>query len=155
MARAHVDIELRWGDQDAYGHINNVVYSRLLEEARTRIFWQGSGRERTGLDEHFRDEGPGGVMLLVANQQIEFLRVLEYGPAPVTIDVWIGKLGGSSIEIHYEVVDGSAPDRTIVARAISTIVFVDGRTMRPSRMSREAREALEAWSDEPIQMRRG
>ncbi len=25
---------LRWGDMDAYGHANNTVYVRILEEAR-------------------------------------------------------------------------------------------------------------------------
>ena len=31
-------LELRWGDMDAYGHINNVTQMRLLEEARVRAF---------------------------------------------------------------------------------------------------------------------
>lgn len=43
MARAKVDIQLRWGDEDAYGHINNVAFLRYLEEARVRILWSGSG----------------------------------------------------------------------------------------------------------------
>lgn len=30
-ARYAVDIPLRWGDMDAFGHINNVAYVRLLE----------------------------------------------------------------------------------------------------------------------------
>ena len=31
-------LELRWGDMDAYGHVNNVTQLRLLEEARVRAF---------------------------------------------------------------------------------------------------------------------
>src|SRR5690625_6644705 len=31
-------IELRWGDMDAYGHVNNVTQLRVLEEARVRAF---------------------------------------------------------------------------------------------------------------------
>ena len=67
MSRAHVDIELRWGDQDAYAHINNVTYARFLEEARVRVFELGSARERTGMERHFRGDGTSGLKTLVAN----------------------------------------------------------------------------------------
>ncbi|HIZ99270.1 MAG TPA: thioesterase family protein, partial [Candidatus Janibacter merdipullorum] len=36
--RFSTDVVLRWGDMDAYGHVNNVQYHRLLEEARVRAF---------------------------------------------------------------------------------------------------------------------
>ncbi|WP_125098393.1 acyl-CoA thioesterase [Leucobacter chromiireducens] len=154
MARTHIDLELRWGDQDAYGHVNNVAYARFLEEARVRTFWLGSGRERTGMERHFRGDDPAGPKMLVANQQIEFLSVLEYSDRPITIELWIGKLGGSSLEVHYEIVDGAAAERTVVARAISHIVIVDGVTMRPIRLSDEGRESVSAWMDEPVRLRR-
>lgn len=166
-------MELRWGDQDAYGHVNNVAFARFLEEARVRTFWLGSGRERTGMERHFRSDDPGGPKMLVANQQIEFLRVLEYSERPITVELWIGKLGGSSLEVHYEIVEGAHRDsgdsdtadapaaggtnaeRNVVARAISHIVIVHGETMRPLRLSDEGRASVSAWMDDPVQMRRG
>ena len=154
MARTHIDIELRWGDQDSYGHVNNVAFARFLEEARVRTFWLGSGRERTGMERHFRGDDPAGPKMLVASQQIEFVRVLEYSERPVTVELWIGKLGGSSLEVHYEIVDGSAAERTVVARAVSHIVIVDGVTMRPVRLSDEGRASVEEWMDEPVAFRR-
>ena len=30
----HVDWPVQWGDQDMFGHVNNVVYFRWLETAR-------------------------------------------------------------------------------------------------------------------------
>lgn len=33
-----VQIHLRWGDMDAYGHVNNVQIVRLMEEARVLAF---------------------------------------------------------------------------------------------------------------------
>lgn len=159
MARTSIDMELRWGDQDAYGHVNNVAFARFLEEARVRTFWLGSGRERTGMERHFRGDDPAGPKMLVANQQIEFLRVLEYSERPITVELWIGKLGGSSLEVHYEIVEGvsggDTPERNVVARAISHIVIVHGETMRPLRLSDEGRASVSEWMDEPIQMRRG
>jgi len=153
--RAHVDIELRWGDQDAYAHVNNVTYARFLEEARVRVFDLGSGRERTGMERHFRVDGANGLKTLVADQRIEFLRVLEYSEHPVTVELWIGKLGGSSLEVHYEILDGSQAARTVVARAITTIVVVDGESLRPVRLSAEGRASIEPWMDAPLQLRRG
>ncbi|MFC5338102.1 acyl-CoA thioesterase [Leucobacter denitrificans] len=154
MARTHVDLELRWGDLDAYGHVNNVAYARFLEESRVRTFWLGSGRERTGMERYFRGDDPAGPKMLVANQQIEFLKVLEYAEQPITVELWIGKLGGSSLEVHYEIVDGSQPERSVVARAISTVVIVDGVSMRPMRLSDEGRASVSRWMDEPLNLRR-
>ena len=154
MARAHVDLELRWGDQDAYGHVNNVAYARFLEEARVRLFWLGTARERTGMEHHFRGDDPAGPKMLVANQQIEFLHVLAYSEYPITVEVWIGKLGGSSLEVHYEIIDGAAAERTVVARAITTVVIVHGATMRPMRLSDAGRASVEPWRDAPVQITR-
>lgn len=154
MPRTHIDIELRWGDQDAYAHVNNVAYARFLEEARVRTFEMGSGRERTGMERFFGGENALRYKTLVATQSIEYLRVLEYSEHPVTVEMWIGKLGGSSLEINYEIIDGLAEQRTVVARAITTVVVVDGETLRPVRLSGEARASVEAWMDAPISLRR-
>ncbi|WP_449277194.1 acyl-CoA thioesterase [Leucobacter sp. GX24907] len=153
MARVHVDLELRWGDQDAYGHVNNVAYARYLEEARVRVFWRGTAREKTGMEGHFRGDRPEDPKMLVASQRIDFVDVLEYGEAPILIELWIGKLGGSSLEVHYEIVDAAASARRVVARAITTVVIVDGVTLRPSRLSTEARASVEPWTDEPLALR--
>lgn len=155
MARAAVDIELRWGDQDAYGHVNNVAFARFLEEARVRVFWLGSGREKTGMERHFRSDDPAGPKMLVASQQIEFVRVLEYSERPICVELWIGRLGGSSLEVHYEILDGAQAERTVVARAVTHIVIVDGKTLKPVRLSEEGRASVAPWLDEPLQLRRG
>ena len=45
-----VDVPLRWSDMDAYGHVNNVQFLRLLEDARVVGFeqWFGHGTEIAG-----------------------------------------------------------------------------------------------------------
>jgi len=54
-----VDVALRWGDSDSFNHVNNVVFFRLLEEARARVI---------------PTEGPGSTILsgglVVAEQQL-------------------------------------------------------------------------------------
>ncbi|MBB4071917.1 acyl-CoA thioesterase [Canibacter oris] len=155
MARIHVDIEMRWGsDQDAYGHINNVTFARYLEEARVRVFWLGTAREKTGLEGYFRGNDPAGPKMLVAAQHIEFLRILGYSEHPVTVAMWIGKLGGSSLELHYEITDNSLPEKPVVARAITTVVIVNGETMRPERLDAAGRELAAQWQDAPLKLGR-
>ena len=153
MARVHVDLQLRWGEQDSYGHINNVSYARYLEEARVRVFWRGSAREQTGMEHHFRGDTPDGLKMLVASQHIEFLRVLEYSDQPIPVELWIGGLGGSTLEINYENIDVSIPERTVVARAVTVAVVVDGATLRPIRLTEEGKAAVEPWRDEPVRLR--
>lgn len=155
MARAHVEIQLRWGDQDEYGHINNVTFARYLEEARVRLLWLGAAVEQTGLEGHFRGDAPDGPKMLVASQSIEFVQILEYSEHPITVEMWIGKLGGASIEIHYEVLDGASEERRVVARAVTQAVIVDGTSMRPTRLSQEGRVIAQDWMDEPLTLRRG
>jgi acyl-CoA thioester hydrolase len=138
-------VPLRWSDMDAYGHVNNVQYLRLLEEARITAFaqWFGSGSE-TMLE--------GGV--IVARQEIEYLRPLVYRSAPVQIDLWVSKVGGSSLDIGYEVRDPADVGERLYARAESTLAAFDLATERPRRIPDVERAALRERLAEPVALRR-
>ena len=41
----------RWADNDAYGHVNNVQFLRLLEDARVVAFSDWFGQDRSLVDE--------------------------------------------------------------------------------------------------------
>ena len=43
--RLHIPIHLRWGDLDAFNHVNNTSMLKLLEEARVRAFWEADDAE--------------------------------------------------------------------------------------------------------------
>ena len=45
MPRHRVLTPLRWSDMDAYGHVNNVQFLRLLEDARVIAFGLGNREE--------------------------------------------------------------------------------------------------------------
>lgn len=50
MARHIYRCPLRWSDMDAFGHVNNVVFLRYLEEARIDFMFRlapGTGRRRS------------------------------------------------------------------------------------------------------------
>jgi len=154
MPRTRVLTPLRWSDMDAYGHVNNVQFLRLLEDARVVAFAA-----------HGSDEGGSVVQtgLLVARQQIEYLQPLVYRTAPVAIDLWLTDLQTASFDLGYEVLDvgergegglDAAPTRPrIYARAETTLVLFDRVNDRPRRMTPAERDRLEAWRDGPVHWR--
>ncbi|MDQ4212638.1 thioesterase family protein [Microbacterium sp. ASV81] len=140
--RLHIPIHLRWGDLDAYNHVNNTSMLKLLEEARVRAFW------RPGEGEHAPSTAvlePGieqGVLTLIARQEIEYLAPVPYQRHPLEVQMWFGKLGGSSLEICYEVFnDPSFEERVLYARSTAVMVLVDAESGRPTRLTPEMREA--------------
>lgn len=149
--RLHAPTLLRWGDLDAFNHVNNTAMLKLLEEARVRVFWQpGVGEEapstailESGLD--------AGLLTLIARQEIEYLAPVPYQRNPLDIQMWFGKIGGSSVEICYEVFSpvGTEP-QTLYARASTTMVLVDAASGRPQRLTEEQRDAWSPYVGPPI-----
>jgi acyl-CoA thioester hydrolase len=147
MARHRVLTPLRWSDMDAYGHVNNVQFLRLMEDARV-----------VALAARGSDEG-GSVVdtgLLVARSEIEYLAPLVYRPAPVAIDLWVTSIAGASFGMGYEVVDEADADGRlpqVYARAETELVLYDLTAQRPRRMSEKERAALHEWQDGPVAWR--
>jgi acyl-CoA thioester hydrolase len=90
--RIEVLVPMRWGDMDAYGHINNVQIVRMLEEARIAAFGPPRGAGLPGVAPHVSlfDDLPEGTMALVVDHKIRYVRTLEYRNIPAVVQVWIG-----------------------------------------------------------------
>lgn len=155
MPRHRVLTPLRWSDMDAYGHVNNVQYLRLIEDARVVAFAAKSGDDSSPLG-----DGSGSALdtaLLVGRAEVEYLEPLVYRPAPVAIDMWITRFGGASFDLGYEVLDdaGTGEDEPVIyARAETTMVVYDLAGHRPRRITLAEREHLSDWVDEPVTFRR-
>ncbi|WNZ11377.1 thioesterase family protein [Streptomyces sp. 11x1] len=121
---------LRWADMDAYGHVNNVVFLRYLEEARIDFLFRPE-----------RDFKQGSV---VARHEIDYKRQLVHRHQPVDIELWVTEIRAASFTITYEVKD---PDQVYV-RASTVIVPFDFATQRPRRITSEEREFLEGYRDD-------
>ncbi|PPL18346.1 acyl-CoA thioesterase [Microterricola pindariensis] len=155
--RLHVPIRLRWSDLDAYGHVNNAEMLRLLEEARIQAFWaddaEGGAQGAVGASTAVLDARPGAATLsLIARQEIEYLAPIPYLRAPMDVELWIGNLGGASLEVCYQVWSPESTEaRTLYTRAATTIVLVDSVTERPRRISAEERAAWTPYLEDPVQ----
>ena len=110
--RYEVTMQIRWGDMDMLGHVNNTVYLRYMENAR--IEW-------------FRELGlapdPDGHGLVLMNVFCNFIRQLSY-PGEVLARQYVGAVGRSSIDTFttLELVDDPG---VIYASGGATLVWVD------------------------------
>lgn len=146
--RLRTEVPLRWGDMDAYGHINNVEILRLLEEARVRAFGSPA---HTGAPVHepavplFNDL-PEGAQVLVVEHRLRYLAVLEYRDVPATIYVWVSALKGAGLTLGYEICDGHDGSPRVIAE--TQLAFRHAPTARLMRLTPEQRAALSAHCGE-------
>jgi acyl-CoA thioester hydrolase len=154
MTRLHVPIKLRWSDLDAYGHVNNAAMLTLLEESRISVFWHGElGVD--GVSDAVAASDTGDTLTLIGRQEVEYLAPIPYGREPLDVQLWIGRMGGASLDVCYEVCSPAGADAHVVyARAASSIVLVSAATMRPRRMTEREREVWGAYLDAPVEFAR-
>lgn len=125
-----VDIDMRWGDADAFGHINNVVFFRYLEEARARVI-PASGPGSTILS--------GG--LVVAEQQLKYVAPLHYRSDPIQVGMTVDHIGGSSFRLACRVFD--AVSGVVFAEGFVALVTYSFESGSPRRLSDDERAWLE------------
>ncbi len=156
--RLHVPTPLRWSDLDAYGHVNNARMLSLLEEARIQAFWvsDDTSEHAVGASTAVLDATPGATTVtLIARQEVEYLAPIPYQRQPLDIELWIGHMGGASLDVCYEVYSPALIEpRVLYTRANTTIVLVDTATERPRRIDDRERAAWEPYLGEPIAFRR-
>lgn len=153
--RLSVPVRLRWSDIDAYAHVNNAAMLGLLEEVRIQAFWTAADASADGTVEQgpaVLDGRPGSDTLsLIAHQEVEYLRAIPYGREPLDCEVWIARLGGASLDVHYEVFSPKGVEpRVLTTRAASTLVLVDAATQKPRRITQAERDAWAPYLDAPV-----
>lgn len=106
------EIPIRWGDMDAFGHVNNTVYFRYMEQGR--IEWLDAildGRSVPG-------QGP-----VIVNASMNFLRQLHY-PGRLLGRTLCAAPGRSSVETRFELRRSDEPE-VLIADGASKLVWVD------------------------------
>jgi acyl-CoA thioester hydrolase len=129
--RAFRTIATRWMDNDAYGHVNNVVYYSWFDTAVN-----GHLIEQGALDIQ-RGETIGLVVETQCNYfaPVEFPQVLEAG-------LRVAKIGTSSV--RYEVGVFVQGEAQTAAKGHFVHVYVDRDTRRPAALPAKLKRVLEA-----------
>ena len=123
-------ITTRWMDNDAYGHVNNVVYY-LWFDTVVNQFLISHGT----LDIH-----AGEAIGLVIESHCNYFAPVTF-PEPVTAGLCVSKLGNSSV--RYEVGIFRGDEDQVAAQGHFVHVYVDRLTRKPISMPAATRTLLE------------
>lgn len=121
---------IRWGDMDAYGHVNNTVYFRYMEQARVEWIEAMNVPVR-----------PGGEGPVIINASCTFMIPMNY-PGTVEVRTYVGAIGRSSCQTYVEM--GLEGDERIYAEGAAKVVWMDTRTGKSVPLPDHVRAALEA-----------
>ncbi len=114
MGEFSTDVQVRFRDIDAMGHVNNAVYATYVQQARAEYFHR------------ILDEGLDAVSTVLASLELSYERPILLGQS-VSVEIDVPELGRSSLPMTYEVlVDGER-----AASAESVQVFLDPETQEP------------------------
>ena len=111
-------ITTRWMDNDAYGHVNNVIYYSWIDTAVNRFL----------LDHGLLDIGASPVVGIVAETGCRYIAQITY-PEGVTLGIRVAKLGRSSV--RYAVGVFREDEDSASAEGHFVHVYVDRASMRP------------------------
>jgi acyl-CoA thioester hydrolase len=129
--RAFRAIPTRWMDNDAYGHVNNVVYYSWFDTAvNAHLIEQGV------LDIHH-----GETIGLVIETQCNYFASVAF-PQTVEAGLRVARIGQSSV--RYEVGLFLQGEALTVAKGHFVHVYVDRATRRPASLPADLRKVLEA-----------
>ncbi len=126
-----VVIPVLFGDQDAFGHVNNTVYLRWCETARV---------EYLARMEMWPKLPPAELGPIVASLSCDYKRPVTY-PDTMYVGARVTRIGNSSFRMEHRVVS-KAMDM-VVAHSVSTLVVVDYSRGKPARLPEHCRKAIE------------
>lgn len=111
--RVVVSYPVHWGDQDAFGHVNNTVYLRWFESGRIFYF------DSIGVSDHYEATKVGPIM---ASIRCDYRFPVTY-PDTIQVGSRVSRIGRSSLAMDHAIV--SLRRDLIVAEGTSTIVVYD------------------------------
>ena len=119
---------VRWGDMDAYGHVNHAQFLRYLESARIALF------------EDLCGAAVALPTLVVAEVRCRYLAELRY-PATVTVHSALQKVRGGSLEVAGEIREGER----LCAKAQVQLVCFDPLRRKPKRLPPDFLAAIQDY----------
>jgi acyl-CoA thioester hydrolase len=100
---------VRWGDLDAFGHVNNATYLVYAQEAR--FAWSKM------------------IEMVVARAEVDFVAPIYTGDFNLDIEIWVNKIGTSSFGVTYEMKNGD--ELVAVVKTVQVTVSMETKKSRP------------------------
>ena len=115
---------VRWGDLDAFGHVNNATYLVYAQEAR--FAWSKM------------------IEMVVARAEVDFIAPIYTGDIYIDVEIWVHKVGNSSFGITYEMKNGDE----LLARIKTVQVTVSMETKKSRPINDAERDFLDKYLEE-------
>ena len=125
-------LPILWGNQDAFGHVNNVVYFRWCESARVAYL------NDTGLQDLMSQANLGPILASITS---DFLRQLNF-PDTVRIGARITRIGTKSVTMEHAIYSDTL--QAVAAKATSVIVLFDYAQQKSCVIPADVRGKIEA-----------
>ncbi len=133
---SEVPCAVRFSDVDVFGHVNNVAYVELFQEARIKTFSE--------LTAGLPDDTPP-LSVVVARTELDYLRPVLFRAEPYAVRTRVAEVGRTSFVLASELVDPEAPaDTAVMARARVVVVGFDPEAQRAAAPPPAYVEALRA-----------
>ncbi|MCM2339651.1 thioesterase family protein [Rhodoferax sp.] len=123
-------ISTRWMDNDAYGHVNNVVYYSWFDTAVNAYL----------IEQGVLDIEHGQTIGLVIETQCNYFEPLAF-PQTVEAGIRLARLGNSSVRFEVGLFAQDAP--LTAAKGHFIHVYVDRATRRPTPLPEPLKTVLE------------
>lgn len=134
-----VRLPVQWGEMDAFGHLNNVVYFRYFETARIRYL------DECGFAESHRERHVGAIL---HSTSCRFRVPLTY-PDRVDVGARVREVEEDRFTMEYRIV--SLGSEAVAAQGEGIVVSFDyeaeRKTTLPDEVRRRVRE-MEGWGPE-------
>lgn len=127
-----LSLPVAWGEMDALGHVNNVVYFRYLECARVEFM------RRCGMTEL---RTPQGVGVILQHVQCRFRRPIVF-PDTVSITARVTSIEADRFTLDHEII--SEAQDLVAAVGTSTIVTYDYTSKTKVPIPADLRRAIES-----------
>jgi acyl-CoA thioester hydrolase len=125
------EVDVRYRDIDAFGHVNNVVYGTYCEEAR--VAYMMEVLELETLDD---------LSVVVVSLDVDFRSPVS-DPSTVDVGLEVVRIGTASFSMAYEL----RQHGELVAEAETTQVHVDTETGESRLLPEEWRERLAEYEE--------
>ena len=107
----HVEIETRWRDLDAFGHVNNAVFATYIETARGTLFKKWN----------LPFDGKG-QSLIVASITINYHQQLKH-PTSIIIGQKITRIGNASFDVESALFNKNKTEKPIATSKVVVVCF--------------------------------
>lgn len=132
--RFWAEMDVRWGDEDSYGHVNNAIYLSYFEQGRADFF--------TEMGLHLDQSRAGGAGPIVAHLNCTYKQPLTY-PTTIQVGVRCVEVGNRSFKLSQMICRKG--ETKPVAFGEVVCVWFDYNQQCAATVPDELRNALLTW----------